>query len=148
MTQPNDPPNPASPPPPPPVGAVPPPGTIPPPIPRQATTVEDARNLAAISHYFTCFIIVPLIIYLTKKGSDPFLDQEAKESLNFSLVGFIAHVAVSFAGFLPLGGFIRLAFAFAHLGIFAFQLVLGIQAGAKAKQGIGTKYPIQVKLIS
>ncbi len=101
-----------------------------------------------LAHVLNFTLIGPLVIYLVKKGADPFLDEQAKESLNFALICFIAHVAISVLGFVPLGFFIHLVLGFVHLGITVAQLVFGIQFGLKAKDGIGSKYPVQIKLIS
>jgi uncharacterized Tic20 family protein len=132
MTQSNNPQNPA-PPPPPPAG--------PPPVPPKAGGVEEVRTLAMLAHVLNFTFIGPLIIYLVKKGADPFLDDQAKESLNFALICFIAQFAIGILGYMIWP--VRILSG----GISIVQLVLGILGGLKARDGIAYRYPIQFKLI-
>ncbi|MBW7846139.1 MAG: DUF4870 domain-containing protein [Bacteroidia bacterium] len=92
-----------------------------------------------------CFI-GPLVIWQMKKDEMPFVTDQAKEALNFSitiaaimLILTILGVVTLFIGFiviLPLMVLIGLA-----------SLVFIIMASIKAKDGVAYRYPLTVRLI-
>src|SRR5690242_16142008 len=94
-------PPPASPVPPPPP---PPPGSTPPPADYQTPAGggyagpvpdQDAKNLSMLAHLLNVIFLVPLLVYLLKKDSHPFLADQSKEALNFSLCCLIIHIICS-----------------------------------------------------
>ena len=97
--------------------------------------------LAHILGIFTSFV-VPLIIWLIKKDDDEFIDNQAKEALNFHITVIIAYFAITIIGIVNMSiGFIL----YPVLGIGV--LVLGIIAGLKANDGIAYRYPCTIRLI-
>ena len=92
-----------------------------------------------------CFI-GPLIIWMIKKDTMPFVDDQAKEALNFNLT-----VAAIF--------FVLLILTLGTLGIGVILtrpvglvvglawLVLTIIAGIKANEGVAYRYPFAVRLV-
>src|SRR5688572_6986193 len=66
---------------------------------------SDERTMAMLAHLLGIFtwFIGPLIIWLMKKDQSAFVDDQAKESLNFQLTIGIAYVAMVALACLTLG---------------------------------------------
>lgn len=92
-----------------------------------------------------CFI-GPLIIWLVKKETMPFVDDQGKEALNFNITVGIVLVAlfVLMLVTLGLGVFIAVPVG-AVVGI--GWLVLTIVAAVKANEGTAYRYPFTLRLI-
>lgn len=92
----------------------------------------------------------PLIVWMIKKDTMPFVDQQAKEALNFSITICIAFAVlwtfgIAF-GILTLGvGFIPVMLAILAVGLYA--LIFTIIASMKAFEGVPYRYPIALRLI-
>ncbi len=119
------------PPPPPPVG--------PPPAPTGAT---DDTTLATLSHAGQLFggFVVPLIIYLIKKDESPFVADQAREALNFSITVVIAMV-VSVPLIFVLVGILTM------LATMVLAFVLPIVAAVAASRGEWYRYPLCIRLV-
>lgn len=92
-----------------------------------------------------CFI-GPLIIWLVKKDSMPFVDDQAKEALNFNITVAIAFFALFVIGLLTLGvGFVLAIPLWILIGI--AWLVLTIIAAIKANEGKAYRYPFTLRLV-
>ncbi|MEO5811483.1 MAG: DUF4870 domain-containing protein [Rhodanobacter sp.] len=92
-----------------------------------------------------CFI-GPLVIWLLKKDTMPFVDDQAKEALNFNITIAIAFVALLLLSVMTLGiGLIIAIPLWIIIGI--FWLVFTIIAGVKANDGVRYRYPIALRLI-
>ena len=92
-----------------------------------------------------CFI-GPLVIWLIKKDSMPFVDDQAKEALNFNITVAIALVTLLLLTVLTLGIGALLAIPlWIIIGI--FWLVFTIIAGVKANDGVRYRYPFALRLI-
>jgi uncharacterized Tic20 family protein len=85
-------------------------------------------------------ILGPLVVWLVKKDTMPFVDDQGKEALNFNITVFIA-VLVSGLLTLILIGFLML------LVVGLGWLVLTIMAAMKANEGVGYRYPFTLRLI-
>lgn len=139
---------------PPPAGAVPPPAynapppgyaAAPPPAYAGAQpplSDSDQRMWAMLSHIGPILLgfIAPLVIWLVFKDRGRFVEEQAKESLNFQITALIAWV-VSGILTLVLIGFILLPI----IGIAV--LVLCILAGIAANKGQAYRYPFALRLI-
>ena len=130
----------------------------PPPVPTGTPSAEEKQwalfaHLSALiggivtGHMFGwgCFA-GPLIIWLIKKDTMPFVDDQAKEALNFNItfaiLGF-ALIAVTFLTFF-VGALLTIPLAIAA-GI--AWLVLTIIAAVKANEGVAYRYPFALRLI-
>jgi uncharacterized Tic20 family protein len=92
-----------------------------------------------------CFI-GPLIIWLMKKDSMPFVDDQAKEALNFNITVAIASLVLLVFSVLTLGiGLVLAIPLWIIIGI--FWLVFTIMAGVKANAGERYRYPFALRLI-
>jgi uncharacterized protein len=112
-------------------------------------TDAEARNLAMWCHYLNVIWLVPLILYLMKKGKNAFFDKECKEALNWAITCFLAEVAVGIAGgiLVHIAGILGIVTSLASLLIFVAAIFFGIQGGNKAKTGQSYSYPFAIRLI-
>ncbi|MFK8399001.1 DUF4870 domain-containing protein [Pseudomonas sp. BGr12] len=109
---------------------------------QQAQPSQEARQWAMFCHFaaFLGFIfpfgnlLGPLIVWQIKRESDPFVDRQGKEALNFQITVSLA-VVVSCLLMLVVIGFLLLGLV--SIG----ALVLTIIAGIKANEGLDYRYP-------
>jgi len=88
----------------------------------------------------------PLIVWLIKKDTMPFVDQQAKEALNFSITICITFAVLWMFGIMTLGiGFLIALPLMLVVGLYA--LVYTIIASMKAYEGVPYRYPIALRLI-
>jgi len=87
-----------------------------------------------------------LIIWMMKKETMPFVADQAKEALNFSLLVTGVFVVLMALGLLTLGiGFVIALPIMVIVGIAA--LILTIIAAMKANEGIRYRYPFNIRFI-
>ncbi len=119
----------------------------------------DDRTWASVGHLSSLSALVgvpfghvlgPLIIYLIKKGQNPWLDQHLKEALNYN---------ISWTIYGTVAGMVGVLFFFATLGIgallcvpvaaaFALMwLIFPIVAAVKASNVEGYRYPLTIRFI-
>ena len=92
------------------------------------------------------FFIGPLVIWLMKKDTMPFVADQAKEALNFNITVSAIFLVLMILGFVTLGiGFLIALPIMLIVGIAA--LVLVIIAAMKANQGIAYRYPFTIRLV-
>ena len=92
-----------------------------------------------------CFI-GPLIIWLVKKDTMPFVDDQAKEALNFNITVGIVFFALFLLALFTLGiGLVVSIPLWIIIGI--AWLVLTIIAAIKANEGVAYRYPFTLRLI-
>jgi len=85
-------------------------------------------------------LIGPLILWQMKRETDPFIDAQGKEALNFQITVAIASLICFLLMVLIIGFFL--------LGVLAIgALVLTIIAGVKANEGFPYRYPFTWRLI-
>jgi len=101
---------------------------------------KDSITMAMLCHLLAIFtwFLGPLIIWLIKKDSSPFVDDQGKEALNFQIVALIATVACVF-------GFCLAPFLIATVQI--TRLVFCIIATIEANKGVAYRYPLTLRLI-
>lgn len=109
---------------------------------------SDERNFAVLSHIGTIagylfglgHIIVPLVIWLTKKDSSEFIAHHAKESLNFQISMTLWFMGCALLTIVLIG-----IVGFAILGI--VDLVCIILATMKAYNGETYEYPLTIRFV-
>ena len=141
----------------PPESVVPPPSTGP--AGPDATPSSEERQWALFAHLsallgciltgawfgWGCFI-GPLIIWLVKKDTMPFVDDQAKEALNFNITVGIVFFALFLLALFTLGiGLVVSIPLWIIIGI--AWLVLTIIAAIKANEGVAYRYPFTLRLI-
>ena len=108
------------------------------------TPTSDDRVLGLLSHLLAIVpgvgILGPLVIYLIKRGQSSFVEENAKESLNFQITMILAFII---SGILTVVwiGFILLTV----LGI--AEVVLVIIATIRASENKIYRYPFNLRLI-
>ena len=112
---------------------------------------KDEKMMAMICHllpFVGCLvpgipvlnIVAPLLLWLIKKDSMPFVDQQGKEVLNFQITVSIA----IFACILTI--WLILPFILA-IGIGIAAIILMIIGAIKANDGVAYRYPFTLRLI-
>ena len=92
------------------------------------------------------FFIGPLIIWLMKKETMPFVDDQAKEALNFAITVSLACLILVILTIMSFGiGAVLTIPLLMVIGIAA--LVFFIIAGVQANQGTRYRYPISLRLV-
>ncbi|GAA5076729.1 DUF4870 domain-containing protein [Lysobacter panacisoli] len=88
----------------------------------------------------------PLIIWLLKKDTMPFVDDQAKEALNYNITVAIVFFALWVLVFITLGiGFLIAIPAWIVIGI--AWLVFTIIAAIKSNDGVAYRYPFTMRLV-
>ncbi len=108
----------------------------------------EERQMAMFTHLAALFglvfpfgnIIGPLVLWLIKKDSMPFVDDQGKEALNFNITVAIAWV-VSMILLLIVIGYVMLVV----LGVLWFVFV--IMAAIKSSEGEPYRYPVTIRFI-
>ncbi|RHW20688.1 DUF4870 domain-containing protein [Pseudomonas jilinensis] len=109
----------------------------------------DARRWAMFAHLagfagylfpFVGNLIAPLLVWQLKKDSDPFVDDQGKEALNFQISVSLAAI-LSFMLMVVLVGFVLIAV------VVAGAVVLMIIAAIKANEGKAYRYPFCWRII-
>ena len=92
------------------------------------------------------FFIGPLIIWLMKKDTMPFVNEQAKEALNFAITVSLACLVLVVLTIMSFGiGALLTIPLMMLIGIAA--LVFFIIAGVKANQGTHYRYPVSLRLV-
>ena len=92
------------------------------------------------------FFLGPLVIWLMKKDTMPFVADQAKEALNFNITVSAVMVVLVILGLVTLGiGFLLTGPLMMLIGLAA--LVLIVIAAIKANEGIAYRYPLTVRLV-
>ena len=92
------------------------------------------------------FFIGPLVIWLVKKDTMPFVDDQGKEALNFNITVSAIVVLLWIFTFITFGIGWLLAFPLKVLvGIVAMVLI--VIASMKANEGVAYRYPFAIRLI-
>ena len=114
----------------------------PPPAASAPLSESDERLWSSIAHIGTPFFsFVPaLIVWLVQKEKSAFVDTEAKEALNFSILVTIGYIVASFTTVLIIG------FAIFPI-VFIIALIFGIKGVQAVQKGEHYTYPFNWRLI-
>lgn len=107
------------------------------------TLASDSKTWAIIAHVGPLVgfgFIVPLVVYLIKKGEDPFVEHHGREALNFQITLLIGFVISAVLIIVIIGIFMLIA-----VGIAA--VVFAIIAAVKASNGELYEYPLSIRLV-
>ena len=107
-------------------------------------------HLSALLGLFTGGIgavVGPLVIWLIKKDTMPFVDDQGKEALNFNISVLIAVAALWIVGTILLFILIGFLFYFAALLLGIAWLVFAIIGAIKASNGEAYRYPFILRLV-
>lgn len=131
--------------------SVPPESVIPPPPeqPLSGAPSAEERQWAMFAHLSALVgliipfgsIIGPLVIWLIKKDTLPFVNEQGKEALNFNITVAIVAIVCWVLIFILIG--------FVLLPILVIMwLVFVIMATIKANEGVSYRYPFTLRLVS
>ena len=91
-------------------------------------------------------VLGPLLIWLLKRETMPFVDDQAKEALNFNITIALIMAVLLLLGVLTLGiGFLVIGPLMGIIGLVA--LVFIIVAAVKSNDGIAYRYPFAIRLV-
>ena len=124
----------------------------PPPPPSGSPNAEE-RQWAMFAHLSAIVgaliglsFLGPLVVWLVKKETMPFVDDQGKEALNFNIMLLIVFAVLWALTFVTLGiGILLTGPLMFIVGVAA--LVLVIIAGIKANEGVAYRYPFSTRLI-
>jgi uncharacterized Tic20 family protein len=114
------------------------------------TPTHDDRNLALIAHLSGCVGVLaggfigflgPLIIYLMKKDTSPYVESQAKEALNFQITLLLISVACALVVAASCGMLFPLLFAPMIL-----QVTFSVIAAMAVRDGSHYRYPFNLRL--
>lgn len=120
-------------------------------IPVQQRQWAMFAHLSALTGLFTCglgCILGPLIIWLVQKDSMPFVDDQAKEALNFNITVGIVTLGLMVVGTVLLVILIGFLFYLAAFAVGIYWLVMTIIATIKSNEGVAYRYPMTLRLVS
>ncbi|HTC28139.1 DUF4870 domain-containing protein [Dyella sp.] len=143
--------------------SVPPESVVPPPASEQAAAGDipaEERTWAMMAHLsallgglltasvgrgWGCFV-GPLVIWLVKKDTMPFVNDQAKEALNFNITVALASLVLLVLSIITFGiGLIIAIPMWIIIGV--AWLVLTIVAAVKANEGVRYRYPFALRFI-
>lgn len=103
---------------------------------------QDSKNLAMLCHLLGLLtnFIGPLILWLIKKDTDAYVEEQGKEALNFQITVLIAAIVSGITAVLCIGAVLGLVVGIA-------DLVLSIMACIAASKGEHYRYPVSIRLI-
>jgi hypothetical protein len=104
---------------------------------------KDSVTMGMLCHLLGIFtgFLGPLIIWLMKKDSSPFVNDQGKESLNFQITAFVALlICIPLIYVFCIGAILM---AVVHV----VRIVFGIIATIQANKGIAYRYPLTFRLI-
>ena len=109
----------------------------------QSSSASDDKTMAVLAHAGAILVgfWAPLIVWLMKKDSSPYVRDQAAEALNFNITLTIAMVIAAFS-IIVLIGLVLLPLVW--LG----GVVLQIMAAMAASRGELYRYPVNLRLIS
>lgn len=116
-----------------------------------ASPSHDDRNLALIAHLSGCAGVLgagfigflgPLIIYLWKRETSPYVESQAKEALNFQITMLLTSFACAILVAISCGTLFPLIFV-----PMLMQIVFAIIAALAVRDGSQYRYPINYRLL-
>jgi uncharacterized Tic20 family protein len=109
-----------------------------------ATPSGDDRTMGILSHILTIVpgvgIFAPLVIYLIRKNDAPFVEANAKESLNWQITVILLYFIAGILAILLIG-FLLLPI------VWVLNLILVIIASIKASENKIYRYPFSMRLV-
>jgi len=107
-----------------------------------ASPSKDDTNLGMLLYILALVtgFIGPLILWLVKKDSSKFVDDQGKEVLNWCITMFIGYIACFVLMFVLIGIFLMPILILTHL-------ILTILGAIKANQGVAYRYPFALRLL-
>ncbi len=112
--------------------------------PTPSDVSSDSRGWSVAAHLIPLLglsFLGPLVVWLIKRDEDAFVEEHAREALNFQISVLIYGIISGFLVILIIGILLLIA-----LAIFAF--VFAIVAAIKAANGEPYRYPLTIRLVN
>lgn len=111
-------------------------------IPKEERTWAMITHLSVLSGFFIPFgnIIAPLVLWLIRKDTMPFVDEQGKEALNFQISITIYAIASALLILLAIGIILLPV-------VLILDFIFIIVAVVKSNEGVHYKYPLSIRLI-
>lgn len=105
---------------------------------------KDDKQMAMLAHILAlpCSFIAPLLILVVKKDNSEFIEDQAKESLNFQISIFIVFALIFTTAILCAVTVIFLPV------VMIFDMIFCIIAGVKANEGVKYRYPVNIRFLN
>jgi uncharacterized Tic20 family protein len=102
---------------------------------------QDDKTIAILTHLSGVIhlILMPLIVWILKKDTSPYLNDQAKEALNFHISLFIYHFAAAVLSIFLCG--------IPSIGVWIFGVVACILAAVACNKGEYFRYPMCLRLV-
>lgn len=99
-------------------------------------------HISALAGFVIPFgnVIGPLVMWLIKKDTMPFVDDQSKEALNFNITVAIAGIVCGILFLVLIGYFLMIA-------LVVVWFIFVILATIKASEGVAYRYPLSLRLI-
>ena len=89
--------------------------------------------------------LVPWLVWLRRRGRDPFAEREAATATNFGALTLVTFgVATAIRSFVPFLGFLGTV---VQLAVLASSVVLCLQAYSAVRRGMSATYPLDIKVV-
>ena len=115
------------------------------PVPvKSAIPDSEARTMAMLAHLLGALLgfLGPLIIWLVKREDHPFIDDQAKEALNFHITLIFAYLVAGILTGISCGLLFFVCFV-----PWVLQIVFGIIGAVQSNKGDYYRYPLTIRLI-
>jgi uncharacterized Tic20 family protein len=116
-------------------------------INKEERTWAMIAHLSAFAYYVSGVghIVGPLIVWMAKRDTCPFVADQAKEALNFQITVTIIGIAAVIMCFTVILAIIGIPILIVlHL----YQIVCMIVAAIKANDGVAFRYPLTLRLVT
>ncbi len=113
------------------------------PTPETTPTDSDSRAWAVAAHLLPWIglgFLGPLVIWLIKRDESPFVEEHAREALNFQISLLIYMIISGILVFVIIGIFLIFV-------VMIFGIVVMIIAAVKAANGESYRYPLSIRFI-
>lgn len=112
--------------------------------PQQPLRPDEEKTWSLLAHLGGIIFgfLAPLVVWLVFKGRGPFLDDQAKEALNFQIAVTIAYVASWILAAVTFG-----VLSFLPFVVWVASLVFAILAAVAVNKGQWYRYPVTLRLV-
>jgi uncharacterized Tic20 family protein len=113
-----------------------------PPASSVTSPTSDDTNMGMLLHILALVtgFIGPLVLWLVKKDTSRFVDDQGKEVLNWCITLFIAYCACFLLMLVVIGIFLLPLLVLA-------QVIFAIVGAVQASKGVAYRYPVAIRLL-
>lgn len=129
-------------------------GTVPPPMPPALASTyvavrEEDKTLGMLCHLLGIFtgFLGPLILWLVKKDSCPFVAHHGREALNFQITVFLVMVGLMAMTFVLIFVLVGVIFIPVIMILQVLAIVAEVMAAVAAQRGDWHRYPFCLRLV-